>query len=60
MTKNDIKWIKKQTNKISNNLVEILDDEMDWAGRLTQVMAMMVNQLQYHDINEFKVEKIDD
>ena len=26
-TKNDVKWIKKQTNKSSNNLVDILDDK---------------------------------
>ena len=26
-TKNDVKWIKKQTNKSSNNLVDILGDE---------------------------------
>ena len=27
MTKGDIQWIKKQTNKSSNNLVDILDDK---------------------------------
>ena len=27
MTKGDIQWIKKQTHKSSNNLVDILDDE---------------------------------
>ena len=26
-TTNDVKWIKKQTNKSSNNLVDILDDK---------------------------------
>ena len=26
-TKNDVKWIKKQTHKSSNNLVDILDDK---------------------------------
>ena len=26
-TTNDVKWIKNQTNKNSNNLVDILDDE---------------------------------
>ena len=55
-----IEWTSREEPKDELIFEWKEDDEMDWAGRLTQVMAQMVSQLEYHDINEFKVEKIDD
>ena len=34
-------------------------DEVNWSGRLVQIMCTMVSQMEYYELREFTVERVD-